>query len=72
MANDREFWKRWRIFQEGSQGKIDSRSWRKMKYDIGDQIEGLVEVGEDYSVFQNAKYTAKTLKQIQKLWSKLG
>ena len=57
---------------ELGEAKIDSRSWRKLKSDIAKQIEQLVKVGEDYEVFQSAKYTAKTLKQIQKLWSKLG
>ena len=52
--------------------QIDSRIWRTLKYEIADQIGELVKVGEDYSVFQNAQYTAKALKQIQKLWSKLG
>ena len=52
--------------------QIDSRIWRTLKYEIADQIGELVKVGEDYSVFQNAQYTAKALKQIQKLWRKLG
>ena len=52
--------------------QIDSRVWRTLKYEIADQINELVKIGEDYEVFQSAKYTAKALKQIQKLWRKLG
>ena len=51
---------------------IDSREWKKIKYDIGDQIDDLVKVGEDYGVFQSAKHTSKTLKKIQKLWKSLS
>ena len=32
-----------------------------------DIVDELVKVGEDYSVFQNAKASSKALKQIQKL-----
>ena len=52
--------------------KAKPRIWRTIKSDIAKQIEQLVKIGEDYEVFQSAKYTAKTLKQIQRLWSKLG
>ena len=51
--------------------KIDSKKWKKIKNQIEDQIDDLVKIGEDYGVFQNAKYTAKTLKKIQKLWKSL-
>ena len=54
-----------------TEAKIDSKTWKNMKYDIGDQIDDLVKVGEDYGVFQSAKHTAKTLKKIQKLWKSL-
>ena len=46
-----------------SADKIDSRNWRNLKYDL--------RVGEDYGVFQNAKGTAKILKQIQGLMHKI-
>ena len=36
--------------------KITSKVWRKMKYDLRDQFDELVKVGEDYGVFQNAQY----------------
>ena len=51
--------------------RIDSRTWRSMKYDLRDQFDELVDIGEDYSVFQNAQGTAKILKQIKKLMHKL-
>ena len=51
--------------------KIDSREWKKIKDEIEDKIDELVELGEDYAVFQSAKYTSKTLKKIQKLWKSL-
>ena len=51
--------------------KIDSKTWKKMKYQIEDQIDDLVKIGEDYGVFQSAQYTAKTLKKIQKMWKSL-
>ena len=51
--------------------KIDSKVWRKMKYDLRDQIDELVKIGEDYKVFQSAQFTSKTLKQIKRLMDKI-
>ena len=51
--------------------RIDSRTWRSMKYDLRDQLDELVDIGEDYSVFQNAQGTVKILKQIKKLMDKI-
>ena len=51
--------------------KIDSRTWRQMKYDLRDQFEELVKVGEDYGVFQNAQGTHKMLKQIKGIMEKI-
>ncbi len=51
--------------------RIDSRTWRSMKYDLRDQFDELVDIGEDYGVFQNAQGTAKILKQIKKLMDKI-
>ena len=51
--------------------KIDSRTWRNMKYDLRDQFDELVKIGEDYSIFQDAKGTAKILKQIKRLMDKI-
>ena len=51
--------------------RIDSRTWRSMKYDLRDQFDELVDIGEDYSVFQNAQGTVKILKLIKKLMDKI-
>ena len=54
-----------------TESNIDSKEWKKIKYEIEDKIDELVKLGEDYAVFQSAKYTSKTLKKIQKLWRSL-
>ena len=54
-----------------TESNIDSKEWKKIKYEIEDKIDELVKLGEDYAVFQSAKYTSKTLKKIQKLWKSL-
>ena len=51
--------------------KIDSKVWRKMKYDLRDQFDELVKIGQDYGVFESAQGTAKVLKQIKNLLHKL-
>ena len=51
--------------------KIDSRTWRSLKYDLRDQFDELVKIGQDYGVFQNAQGTNKILKQIKKLMDKI-
>ncbi len=51
--------------------KIDSRTWRNMKYDLRDQFDELVKIGEDYGVFQNAQGTHKMLKQIKRIMDKI-
>ena len=50
---------------------INSKLWREMKYDLRDQFDELVKVGEDYGIFQNAKGTFKILKQIKRLMDKI-
>ena len=52
--------------------KIDSRTWKSMKYDLRDQIDELVKVGEDYGVFMNAQGTAKSLKQIKRILDQIN
>jgi hypothetical protein len=42
-----------------------------MKYDLRDQFDELVKIGEDYGVFQNAQGTHKMLKQIKKIMDKI-
>ena len=51
--------------------KIDSKTWRQMKYDLRDQFDELVKIGEDYGVFQNAQGTSKKLKQIKRIMDKI-
>ena len=55
-----------------SADKITSKIWRNMKYDLRDQIDELVKVGEDYNVFQNAQGTAKSLKQIKRILDRIN
>ena len=51
--------------------KIDSKIWRSMKYDLRDQFDELVKIGQNYQVFQNAKGTSKMLKQIKRIMDKI-
>ncbi len=50
---------------------IDSKAWRTLKYELRDQIDEIIEVGEDYGVFQAPKFVMKTLKQVRKLLGKV-
>ena len=52
--------------------RIDSKTWRQMKYDLRDQFGELVKIGADYGVFENAQGTAKILKQIKRLMDKIS
>ncbi len=54
-----------------SADKIDSKVWNSMKYDLKDQFDELVKIGQDYGVFQSAQGTNKLLKQIKRLVDKL-
>ena len=58
-------WKLYHVYD------INSKLWKEMKYDLRDQFDELVKIGEDYSIFQDAKGTAKTLKQIKRLMDKI-
>jgi hypothetical protein len=51
--------------------KIDSKTWRDIKYDLRDQVDEVIKVGEDYAVFQAPKFVIKTLKQVRNLLGKL-
>ena len=57
--------------EEVNEAKIDSKTWMKMKYDIREQLDELVKIGEDYGVFESAQHTARTLKKIRKMWGNL-
>jgi len=58
-------WKKYKVYD------INSKLWREMKYDLRDQFDELVKIGEDYGVFPNAQGTARILKQIQRLMHKI-
>tara|TARA_R110002167_G_scaffold283439_1_gene488637 strand:- start:21 stop:350 length:330 start_codon:yes stop_codon:yes gene_type:complete len=58
-------WKLYKVYD------ISDKLWKEMKYDLRDQFDELVKVGEDYGVFQNAQGTAKILKQIKRLMDKI-
>ena len=58
----------WKLYRAAN---IDSKLWREMKYDLRDQFNELVKIGQDYGVFQNAQGTSKVLKQIKKLMDKI-
>ena len=64
-ASAKTGWKLYRVYD------ISDKLWREMKYDLRDQFDELVKVGEDYGVFQNAQGTAKILKQIKRLMDKI-
>ena len=73
-----EKWKAWRFDKPITENikvvpsnKINSKVWRKMKYDLRDQFDELVKIGQDYGVFQSAQGTAKVLKQIKRLMDKI-
>ena len=58
----------WKLYKHPT---IDSKMWRAMKYDLRDQIDEVIKIGEDYAVFQAPKFVIKTLKQIKRLMDKL-
>ena len=45
---------------------------RNIIWDMKEYVDKLVKVGVDFSIFQNAKASAKALKQIQKLLRNVG
>ena len=58
-------WKLYKVYD------ISDKLWREMKYDLRDQFDELVKIGEDYGVFQNAQGTFKALKQIKRIMDKI-
>ena len=58
----------WKLYKHPT---IDSKMWRAMKYDLRDQIDEVIKIGEDYAVFQAPKFVIKTLKQIKRLMDKI-
>ena len=45
---------------------------KNIVWDMKEYVDKLVKQGEDYEIFQNAKSSAKALKQIQKLLKQVG
>ena len=64
-AIDKTGWKLYKVYD------ISDKLWMAMKYDLRDQFDELVKIGEDYSIFQDAKGTAKILKQIKRIMDKI-
>ena len=63
--------------QKKHQNKINEASYspkevKNIVWDMKEYVDKLVKVGEDFSIFQNAKASAKALKQIQKLLKNVG
>tara|TARA_Y100000310_G_C20539682_1_gene742600 strand:+ start:171 stop:1043 length:873 start_codon:yes stop_codon:yes gene_type:complete len=50
-----------------SEALLDAKSVKNMIWDMREDIDKLVDIGEDYAIFQSAKAASKALKQIQKL-----
>ena len=64
-ASAKTGWKLYKVYD------INSKLWREMKYDLRDQFDELVKIGEDYGIFQNAQGTHKALKQIKRIMDKI-
>jgi len=64
-ASAKTGWKLYKVYD------INSKLWKEMKYDLRDQFDELVKIGEDYGVFMNAKGTFSILKQIKRLMDKI-
>ena len=63
--------------QKKHQNKVNEASYspkevKNIVWDMKEYVDKLVKVGEDFSIFQNAKSSAKALKQIQKLLKNVG
>ena len=63
--------------QNKHQNKINEASYspkevRNIVWDMKENVDKLVKVGVDFEIFQNAKASAKALKQIQKLLRNVG
>jgi len=71
LLKEKEFINEKKYVQSAEDIKSEPRTWSALKYELRDQFDELVKIGADFSVFQNAKGTAKTLKQIKKLMDKI-
>ena len=63
--------------QNKHQNRINEASYspkevKRIVWDMKEYVDKLVKVGVDFEIFQNAKASAKALKQIQKLLRNVG
>ena len=64
-------------YKKAKQNRINEASYspkevRNIVWDMKEYVDKLVKVGVDFEIFQNAKASAKALKQIQKLLKNVG
>ena len=64
-------------YKKAKQNKVNEASYlpkevKNIVWDMKEYVDKLVKVGVDFSIFQNAKASAKALKQIQKLLRNVG
>ena len=55
-----------------TEASYSSKEVKGIIWDMRDYVDKLVKQGEDLSIFQSAKASAKALKQIQKLLKNVG
>ena len=55
-----------------NEASYSSKEVRNIVWDMKEYVDKLVKVGVDFEIFQNAKASAKALKQIQKLLKNVG
>ena len=55
-----------------NEARYSPKEVKNIIWDMKEYVDKLVKVGVDFSIFQNAKASAKALKQIQKLLRNVG
>jgi len=65
------------VQKKKNEGKLTEASYSSKEvkgiiWDMRDYVDKLVKQGEDYSIFQSAKSSARALKKIQKLLKQVG
>ena len=55
-----------------NEASYSSKEVKNIIWDMKEYVDKLVKVGEDFSIFQSAKASAKALKKIQKLLRNVG
>ena len=64
-------------YKKARQNRVNEASYspkevKNIVWDMKEYVDKLVKVGVDFEIFQNAKSSAKALKQIQKLLRNVG